>query len=179
MDLQGTLSHQLQQLRQQAESIDRQQLPGKPQNWFDSTVFSCRSPHLTDYVAEAQRNLTHLHDAKLSMAAKQRLAQRLSEQTAALTQAFRNVDVRRKPTSKGRKVAAVVQQLNAGSQQLYQQLSDTQEFERRLLDMISLAARDNSAEAIQRGLALHARLGRCRKALFDIEQQIQELERRN
>lgn len=179
MDLQSTLRHQLQQLQQQAEKIDRQQRPGKPQNWFDSTVFSCRSPHLTDYVTEALRNLAHLDDARLSTAAKQRLVQRLSEQTTALTQAFRHVDVRNKPTSKGRKVAAVVQQLNAGSQQLYQQLSDTQEFERRLLDMISLAARDNSAEAIQRGLALHARLGRCRKALFDIEQQIQELERRN
>ena len=45
--------------------------------------------------------------------------------------------------------------------------------------MIALASRDNSADAIQRTLALHARLGRCRKALSDIELQIQQLEQRN
>lgn len=178
MDLLATLLHQLQQLWQQAEQIDLQQVAGKPQNWFDSALFSCRSPHLTDYVAEAQRNLRHLQDSNLSSMAKQRLVQRLSEQTSALTRAFRNVDTRRKPTSKS-KLKAVVQQISASSQQLYQQLSDTQEFERRLQDMISLANRENSAEAIQRTLALHARLGRCRKALSDIERQIQDLERRN
>lgn len=178
MDLLATLSHQLQQLWQQAEQIDLQQVAGKPQNWFDSALFSCRSPHLTDYVGEAQRNLRHLQDSNLSSMAKQRLVQRLSEQTSALTRAFRNVDTRRKPTSTG-KLKAVVQQISASSQQLYQQLSDTQEFERRLQDMISLANRENSAEAIQRTLALHARLGRCRKALSDIERQIQDLERRN
>ncbi|MDR6981468.1 primosomal replication protein N'' [Rheinheimera pacifica] len=179
MDLLATLTHQLQQLRQQAENIDQQQVAGRPQNWFDSALFSCRSPHLTDYVGEAQRNLRHVQDSGISAMAKQRLVQRLSEQTAALTQAFRNVDVRRKTNSRGGKLKAVVQQISASSQQLYQQLSDTQEFERRLQDMISLANRENSAEAIQRTLALHARLGRCRKALSDIERQIQDLERRN
>lgn len=178
MDLLATLHHQLQQLWQQAEQIDLQQVAGKPQNWFDSALFSCRSPHLTDYVSEAQRNLRHLQDSRLSNIAKQRLVQRLSEQTSALTRAFRNVETRRKPTSKG-KLKAVVQQISASSQQLYQQLSDTQEFERRLQDMISLANRENSTDALQRSLALHARLGRCRKALSDIERQIQDLERRN
>lgn len=179
MDLLGTLAHQLQQLKQQAEQIDQQPSYGKPQNWFDSSVFSCRSPHLTDYVLEAQRHLQHLQTNNLSSATKQRLVQRLSEQTSALTRAFRNVDTRHKPAAKAVKVKAAVQQLSATSQQLYQQLSDTQEFERRLLDMISLANRDNSPDAIQRSLALHARLGRCRKALTDIELQIQDLEQRN
>jgi primosomal replication protein N'' len=179
MDLLGTLAHQLQQLLQKAEQIDLQQGRGKPQNWFDSSNFSCRSPQLADYVLEAQRNLQHLKTSGLSAAARQRLVQRLSEQTTALTQAFRNVDVRRKPAARSNKAKAVVQQISASSQHLYQQLSDTQEFERRLLDMITLAGRDNSAEAVQRSLALHARLGRCRKALSDIERQIQDLEQRN
>ncbi|MBZ9612812.1 primosomal replication protein PriC [Rheinheimera maricola] len=178
MDLLGTLSHQLQQLRKQAESIDLQQVSGKPQNWFDSALFSCRSADLSDYIGEAQRNLQHLRDERLSLPAKQRLVQRLSEQTSALTQAFRNVDTRRKPSAKARTKAAV-QQITSSSQQLYQQLSEVQQFERRLQDMISLANRENSAEAVSRTLALHARLGRCRKALFDIEQQIQQLEQRN
>ena len=178
MDLLATLSHQLQQLWQQAEQIDLQQVAGRPQNWFDSALFSCRSTELSDYVAEAQRNLTHLQNSALSLTAKQRLVQRLSEQTAALTRAFRNVDTRKKPAGKA-KVKALVQRVSASSQQLYQQLSEVQQFERRLLDMIALASRDNSADAIQRTLALHARLGRCRKALSDIELQIQQLEQRN
>jgi primosomal replication protein N'' len=179
MDLLTTLAHQLQQLRQHAEKIDLKRARGKPQNWFDSTLFSCRSPELTDYVLEAQRNLTHLQQHSLSDGARLRLVQRLSEQTAALTQAFRNVDVRQKNTAKSAKLKAVVEKINASGQQLYQQLSETQEFERRLLDMITLASRDNSGHAVQRTLALHARLGRCRQALSEIERQIQDLERRN
>ena len=42
MDLLGTLKYQLQQLRAQAETIDLQPGTGKPQNWFDSALFSCR-----------------------------------------------------------------------------------------------------------------------------------------
>lgn len=179
MDLLHTLSHQLAQLQQRAEHIDLQQVAGKPQNWFDSALFSCRSPDLTDYVKEAQRNLQHLQHNSMSQAAKMRLVQRLSEQTAALTQAFRNVDVRRKRSHKASKVTAVVQQISSNSQQLYQRLSDIQEFERRLIDMINLASREQSDAAVQRTLALHARLGRCRKALSEVEQQIVELERRN
>lgn len=178
MDLLATLKHQLQQLRQQAEQLDAKPMAGKPQNWFDSGLFNCRSPHLADYVADAQRNLRHLSDTKLTTATRQRLVQRLSEQTSALTQAFRNVDTRKTPGAKSTKAKAVLQQVNTSSQQLYQQLSDIQEFERRLQDMIALANRDNSPDAVHRALALHARLGRCRKALFDVEQQIQELERR-
>lgn len=179
MDLLRTLAHQLQQLQQQAEQIDLQRSPGKPQNWFDSSLFSCRSAELCDYVQEAQRNLSHLQQASLSDAARLRLVQRLSGQTAALTQAFRNVDTRRKSTHRAGQLRSVVQHISASSQELYQQLSDIQQFERRLLDMISVSSRDNSPQAVQRTLALHARLGRCRKALSEVEQQIQQLERRN
>lgn len=178
MDLLATLTQQLAELKQRAQQIDRQQHSGRPQNWFDSALFSCRSAELTDYVAEAQRNLAHLQQGRLTAAAKQRLVQHLSEQTAALTRAFRNVDTRQKPTSKT-KVKALVQRISASSQQLYQQLSEVQQFERRLLDMIALASRDSSADAVTRTLALHARLGRCRKALSDLELQIQQLEQRS
>lgn len=178
MDLLATLKHQLQQLRQQAELLDAKPTAGKPQNWFDSGLFSCRSPHLADYVADAQRNLRHLSDTKLTGATRQRLVQRLSDQTSALTQAFRNAETRRTPGASVAKAKAVLQQVNTSSQQLYQQLSEIQQFERRLLDMITLANRDNAADTVPRTLALHARLGRCRKALFEVERQIQDLERR-
>lgn len=179
MDMLSTLAKQLQQLRKNAEQIDLQPALGKPQNWFDTALFSCRSASLTDYVVEAQRNLQHLQHNSLSDAARLRLVQHLSEQTAAITRAFRNVEVRRKSATKHRNIKAVVEKVSASSRQLYQQLSEIQEFERRLLDMIALANRDNSPQAVQRALALHARLGRCRQAMSDVEQQIQDLERRN
>ena len=73
-------------------------------------------------------------------------------------------------------VEAVVQQLSASSQQLYQQLSEYQQFESRLKDMLQLAERDQTAAGTARRLALHARLGRCRRAIDEVEQQIQRLE---
>ena len=179
MDLLDTLAEQLKNLQQQAQQIDAAPAAGKPQNWFDSTLFSCRSIALADYVAEAQRNLALLRRKQLSDASRLRLVQRISEQTAALTQAFRNTKIRRKNYSKTSKVKEVLTQISANSQQLYQQLSDIQEFERRLQDMIHLAERDTSTEGVQRTLALHARLGRCRKALSETERQIQDLERRS
>lgn len=173
------LQQQLSQLRQQAEETDLKQPYGKPQNWFDSALFSCRSANLAEYVAEAQRNLTRLTTSTaLSALAKQRLVQRLSEQINALTQAFRNIGLHQQTFSR-RTAKKVVENITASSQQLYQQLSDYQGYERRLLDMISLASRNTSAEQVQRTLLLHQRLGRCRKAITEVEQQIQYYERQN
>ena len=42
--------------------------------------------------------------------------------------------------------------------------------------MLQLAERDQTAEGTARRLALHARLGRCRRAIDEVEQQIQRLE---
>lgn len=92
--------------------------------------------------------------------------------------AFRNREVRQHAPSLPR-TKAVVQQLAASSQQLYQQLSEYQQFESRLLDMVRLAERDSSKEATNKTLALHARLGRCRKAINEVEQAIQQLESGN
>ncbi|MGI5309433.1 primosomal replication protein PriC [Rheinheimera sp. WS51] len=177
MQLTEILNQQLIQLRQQAEATDLKRPYGKPQNWFDSDLFSCRSASLADYVAEAQRNLKHLTEARsMSVLAKQRLVQRLSEQTSALTQAFRNIGLHQQ-AFKRQAAKQVIEKVTMSSQQLYQQLSDYQGFERRLLDMISLASRDDSTEQVQRILVLHQRLGRCRKAISAVEQQIQDYER--
>lgn len=179
MQLLNTLKQQLQQLQQKAAVLDKKTSVGRPQNWFDSGLFSCRSSQLTDYVAEALRNLQHLEAASLSPQLQAQLVQRLADQTAALVQAFRNSGTRNSAPARTAAVKSLVQHVTASSQQLYQQLSDTQHFERRLLDMITLSEKDSSADAVQRTLALHARLGRCRKALSEIERQIQQMERRD
>ena len=72
------------------------------------------------------------------------------------------------------------------SHQLYQQLSEHHEFERRLMEMIT----DREQQRIrskgvktnilsQEVLALHQRLGRCRKAISSIERNIEQTEKSN
>lgn len=70
------------------------------------------------------------------------------------------------------------------SHQLYQQLTEHHEFERRLRDMITereqQRTRSNSAnidKLSQEVLALHQRLGRCRKAISSIEKNIEQVEK--
>jgi primosomal replication protein N'' len=73
------------------------------------------------------------------------------------------------------------------SHQLYQKLSETHEFERRLMAMISEREQErlqsrgsiNNNKLSQEVLALHQRLGRCRKAISAIERNIQTAEKSN
>ncbi|MDX1677683.1 primosomal replication protein PriC [Arsukibacterium sp.] len=175
------LASQLNELYQRASAIDRQRPDGKPQDWFESGLFSCHSPDLADYVADAKRNLKRLSDNQppLSAISKQRLAAHIAAQVEALTRAFRNLDTRSKfqrtvtlrQRQETKSVAAQPATVN-----LYQQLTEFQQFERRLLDMIEHAERYSSDNA-NRVLALHARLGRCRKAITEVEQAILQRER--
>ncbi|MDX3774465.1 primosomal replication protein [Chromatiaceae bacterium AAb-1] len=175
------LALQLDELLLQASEIDKTPSPGKPQDWFDSELFSCHSPLLSDYVNEAIRHLHHLTNSgpRLSEEAKQRLAQRLAAQVDALARGFSCYPVRQKYLkNRPARVQTVLTKLNHGSsQQLYQQLSEYQEFERRLLDMIEQEQRHPSVDSVSRNLALHSRLGRCRKAIYDVEQHILRLDK--
>jgi primosomal replication protein N'' len=175
------LSSQLSELYQRASVIDSQRLPGKPQDWFESGLFSCHSPDLADYVADARRNLKRLSDEQppLSAASKQRLAEHLAAQVAALTRAFSNLGTRNKfqrAVKISREQPAKPTAAKPATANLYQQLTDFQQFERRLLDMIEQAERYASDNA-SRVLALYARLGRCRKAITEVEQAILQHER--
>jgi len=173
------LKQQLTQLLNRAENTDLQRSPGQQQHWFDSTLFNHHSPDLADYVRESLRHLQHLalHGANLSSPARQRLTEHLYAQINALTQAFRNEQTRKNHQQLSiKRTEHVVKKLAANSQQLYQQLSEYQQFESRLQDMVRLAERDSAADATQRALALHARLGRCRRAIDEVEQEIQKLE---
>ncbi|WP_214000259.1 primosomal replication protein PriC [Arsukibacterium sp.] len=176
------LASQLNELYQRACTIDSMRQPGKPQDWFESGLFSCHSPDLADYVADARRNLQRLTDNQppLSAASQQRLAKHLAAQVDALTRAFSNQQTRSK-FQRSIKINRVQTDKpvvsKAGTVDLYQQLSDFQQFERRLLDMIEQAERYSSDGNTNRVLALHARLGRCRKAISDVEQAILQHER--
>ncbi len=59
---------------------------------------------------------------------------------------------------------------------MYQKLSEYHQFANRLQQMVQEAAQRQDEPAIQ--LALHARLGRCRKAISELEAEIQWYEQR-
>lgn len=70
------------------------------------------------------------------------------------------------------------------SHQLYQQLNEHREFERRLMDMITereqqrVRAKSTGTDKLsQEVLALHQRLGRCRQAISTIERNIELAEK--
>lgn len=71
------------------------------------------------------------------------------------------------------------------SHELYQKLNEHHEFERRLVDMIAereqqrSRARSTNNNVSEEILALHQRLGRCRKAITSIERDIELSEKGN
>lgn len=71
------------------------------------------------------------------------------------------------------------------SHQLYQKLNEHHEFERRLMDMVQTRQQQlaqctasQNTNISQEVLALHQRLGRCRKAISGIERDIELAEKR-
>lgn len=175
------LASQLDELYKRASLIDSKRQAGKPQDWFESGLFSCHSPDLADYVADARRNLKRLSENQppLSAASQQRLAEHVAAQVDALTRAFSNQQTRSKfqqSIKVNRQQAKPPLADKPATANLYQQLAEFQQFERRLLDMIEQAERYDSHNA-DRVLALHGRLGRCRKAITEVEQAILQHER--
>lgn len=71
----------------------------------------------------------------------------------------------------------MAKKLMLSSHELYNKLSEYQEFERRLLDMLheknSLATGNNKAKYTEEALVIHQRLGRCRQAISKVEREIE------
>jgi len=175
------LQQQLAALAQQAEQLDQQQAQWNKRPWFDSELFQSRSAYLLDYVQEAEQCLARLQKAVGSgLPSATLLASRLAQQLDAIKRAFETKELRAlkgkaKPKSQRQKAEALVGQLRQSTQQLYSQLSEYKGFEQRLCDMLQLeqqALAQNQSQP-ERVLAIQARLGRCRKAISELEAKIQ------
>ncbi|MCJ8293914.1 MAG: primosomal replication protein [Colwellia sp.] len=132
--------------------------------------------------------------------------QRIEEQISALMKAIQanqtmhqaaqvSFDARKKVRVKSAQVKQLQQNdiynkmaknVLLSSHQLHQQLSEHHEFERRLMAMISereqqrMRSRASNIDKLsQEVLALHQRLGRCRKAISAIEQKIKLAEKKS
>ncbi len=182
-------------------------------NLFSQHLFSTESDLFTPYVTEVQKRLgefTRLYESSSNNENKAEFAksslQRIEQQISALMNAIQanqsmhqaaqaSFDARKKVRAKWAKVNEVkkndkynkmVKSVVLSSQQLYQQLTEHNEFERRLMAMISEREQQrqrsqsvNASKLSQEVLALHQRLGRCRQAISSIERNIELAEKKS
>ncbi len=186
------LEQQLLALAARAGKLDQQMPEWQQRDYFSSVHFQTHSPHLLDYVQESMQLCQRLKQSlqQDSGFASQLLSERLAQQIDTLMRAFDSSEVRRKEQSPRRKskakttaapagrqqAGALLRSLGGTAQAMYQQLAEYHGFERRLQDMVQQAAASQQPTDVQ--LALHARLGRCRKAISALEAEIQWFEQR-
>lgn len=169
------LKQNLEQMKFDAAHLDRQRgehhLP-----LFDSSLFTCRSRLLTPCVDEAIATFDAIEREKahklLTTQRAEYLTERLLAQISAIQRELSTSHFRKdepKHSSYYRKPIS----------QLYQDLSQHKEWERRLMDMVldkhkalEEAAGFNRSHAQQAVLKTEQRLERCRQAIIKIEKQI-------
>lgn len=171
-----------------AKLLQKNYFMKKQTSLFDIHLFASKSLLLTDYLNEIEGAVEQLpqHSQRHSY----RFAvEKINDQIDAIIKMLQATPVwqkeshtRRKPKKAQYKQA--VQTIVQSSQELYQELSQNHEFERRLAEMIQIrnmqldtATPEQTNALNQEILALHARLGRCRKAITATEDKIQKLEK--
>ena len=179
-------------------------------NLFSDHLFSAQSDKLSDYSTEIKKKLIDFSklyskddrcEVKIGLA-KAALAH-IEQQLSALLIAIKSNSVIHKAAkindhatnsvrkkyfnninmqnSTHKKLAKTILH---SSHQLHTKLTEHQEFERRLINMISerekhLQKNNSSASLNNEVLALHQRLGRCRKAIYVIEVDIAKINKQD
>jgi primosomal replication protein N'' len=160
---------------------------------FSETLFNTNSDKLSHYVDEIKKKtheLAHLIKANKVQFSYARLAI-IEQQISAIKNAIDANDAQNKASKhhiqilKNKKYRQAAKSLMMPTQSLYQKLSETHEFERRLLDMLeqkqnqfSQATPHAKNKISDELLVLHQRLGRCRQAISKLERQIELSEKR-
>ncbi len=180
-------------------------------NLFSQHLFTTESDKISLYVEEVQNKLSqfarlcHASSDNTNKAEFAKISlQQIEQQISALMNAIQansamhnagqaSFDARKKvrikyaqaaQTQQNEKYNKMAKSVLLSSHQLYQQLSEHHEFERRLMDMITEREQQrirsktaNNDKLSQEVLALHQRLGRCRKAISAIERNIENAEK--
>lgn len=166
------------------------------ENWFNhsdffhSDAFKTKSNELADYFSELNADIQKLE--KISEPSYvEFLAEKITQEFACLKALLnaRNLDAKNKAYNKQKrsqvqKVKQFAKKITKSSQSLYQELSKLQEYERRLLDMVTerqqqlnqYQGEKHRSEYQQQVLTYQQRLGRCRQAISKVEEQIQQLD---
>ncbi len=185
------LKAQIEQIKSNAVEFDKAKLFDKNRfmnskhRLFDPHLFSSKSMVLNDYVDEILYGfenlppITHRRTYQFAI-------EKISEQLEAVIKVLNSTSVWKndKPKYKKRVYKQAAKQIMQSSHELYNELNRNNEFERRLLLMVEqrkmqLQNSDSQAAVVinQEILALHARLGRCRKAISATEEKIQRVEK--
>lgn len=188
------LQQQIEQLAQHAHQFDKAK-------WFDKnryiqaqpslfahSVFATKSLKLCDYVDEIKEAFARLPSPEKRHAYAFAL-EKLSTQIEAVIKVLKSTPVwaKEKKFTKPKKAKVykqAVKKIMQSSHELYQELSQNHEFERRLQEMIDIrkqqllsASTTEASKINQEILSLHARLGRCRKAITATEDKIHQVEK--
>ncbi len=188
------LQQQLDRLKQQAAEFDNAKwfdknryIQAQP-SLFDTRVFRTKSLKLSDYVDEIAEGMSHLPPSEQRYAFAFAI-ERIGSQIQAILKVLKSTPVwakenKNKAPKKAKVYKKAVQKIMQSSHELYQELSQNHEFERRLKEMIDIRQQQMDKASPQQAsklngeiLALHGRLGRCRKAISVTEQKIQEVEK--
>ncbi len=202
------LSALLKQLATKAKQIDIKNATEKVHrliennNLFSPELFVSQSDRFSPYIEEIQQKLPEY--SRLVRAEKIELStlllQQIEQQVAAISNALRanatlhqaaklsfdaHSKVKIKRSKSQNKYKDIAKKIMLTSQQLYQKLNEHHEFERRLMDMVAerelqrvKSKASDSSKLSAEVLALHQRLGRCRKAISTIERDIELAEKR-
>jgi len=193
----------VQQIRQQAKSTDANNAKHKAHKLiennplFSISLFSTDSDCFQSYVDEVEKKihslsrLVHAEHNELAAMALEKIELQIQAIMTALNanktmHDDAQVHLQAKISSiKARQFKKAVQNVIQTSQELYQKLSQHNEFERRLMNMLSEQesilsnCKDNQRQDLsQKVLVIHQRLGRCRKAISLIERDIEFAEKR-
>ena len=190
------LRQQVATLKQQAEQFDSAKLFSKNRymqaqpSLFDRGVFSTKSMNLTDYVTEIEDEITSLPPSDHRHAYAYAL-ERIGNQVQAVFSVIKSTPIwekenisQYKPRPKNTVYKQAVKKIMQSSHELYDELKQNHEFERRLVLMIEerklqmeKASPAQAQKLNMEILTTHARLGRCRKAISATEDKIQQVEK--
>ena len=195
-DFVNKLNAQFDWLYQQLGELDRVNASVKSENfkyrdYFSPGLFRCQSTALVDYVSEAKAHFQQLmRYQNKTLKPDAMLGDKLTDQLTALTQIVRANEValkeqryrataRKRSKPKTEQYRRAAQFFMQSSHQLHQELAQHHEYERRLAEMIyereaklSGANPEQTAQLNKEILALHGRLGKCRRAITGIEEKI-------
>lgn len=161
---------------------------------FSKDLFNTRSDLFIDYIYEIKNKVNQLE--RLLKNNNEEVSkyqiELIEKQISALNNAFQsNHNLHKEAQNRlnaiaRRKHKKAIKAIIKPSKNLYQSLAEHHDFERRLLDMVLDKEQEykqlnncNSAKTSQDLLVLHQRLGRCRKAISNIESDIIKLEANN
>jgi len=186
----------LRKLYVQARELDKNASPktdsSPKHHLFNQECFKSRSKQFLPYVTEIEKELQHaeklLKQRQIDFFAFQ--VEKIELQCAAIIKAINAkesltaIDKYRKDHFGRAKFKRAISKVLVPIQELYAKLSETHEFERRLLAMLNEkeiqlnSASENQKDVItQEVLTLHQRLGRCRQAISKLERQIEQQEK--